>query len=61
MQIAGWNRDESECADDRAVSPTERRVNVLLGHIVGSAWVFGLLAIAKLAGMAGGASSRRRA
>ena len=50
MQIAGWDRDETECADD--VEFSNGRFDAWLGHLAGSAWVLGLMIAAKLAGMA---------
>lgn len=53
MNMAGWDQDEVEYADDVAVSPLTHRVNAVLGSIAGAAWIYGLLAVAKLAGMTG--------
>lgn len=59
MQIAGWDRDEIECADEAAVSSTANRVNAVIGQIAGSVWVFSLMAVAKLAGMTVGSARAR--
>lgn len=60
MHMASWDQDEVDCSDDVPVSPVAHRVNAVLGHIAGSAWILGLLAVAKLAGMKAAPESKER-